>query len=177
MEYQITEVSDVPMWSRVDLTTAKPTAFFAEGGGINNKTSITTPNKIDNLKDFDIRRIEVSLQATDKQPLETADLAKIALLQRNYWAQLYTNDTRRSWFAHMGSLLAYPLQVAAAGAAAYNPVDVVKGAMNINVDKGLVIKGGDAFQFLLTSEDTADDLTGLTMIVTLWGRLYKTMTV
>lgn len=168
----ITEESDLPMWSRVDLTAAKPIQLFNTGGGPNAITSLTTAGKIDNTKDFDIRRIEFSIQRTDKTPLVTADFSLIGAMLREYWVQLYTNESKRAWMCPLGCLIKYPMQVAAAGASAYNPVDVVNGGTYINVPEGLVIKGGDAFIMNLASEVVATDLTGLTLYTTLWGRLY-----
>lgn len=168
----LTEESDLPMWSRVDLSAAKPIQLFSAGGGPNAITSLTTANKIDQNKDFDIRRIEFSIQRTDKTPLVTADLSLIGALLREYWCQLFTNETKRSWFAPMGGLVKYPMQVAAAGASAYDPVNVVSGGTFINVPEGLVIKGGEAFLMQLTSEVPATDLTGLTLYTVLWGRLF-----
>ncbi len=171
--YQLSEISDLPMWSRVDLGIDKPIQFFNVGGGPNARTSITTEHKIDNNKDFDVRCVEVSVQRTDKKPFTQADFANVAVLQRDYWMQLFTNDTKRAWFCHMGSIMTYPAEIFNGGLSSYVPTDIVKGRMLINVPQGLVIKGGEAFTLQLNSEVPADDLSGLTMLVTLFGSLYR----
>jgi len=170
----LSDVDDIPMWSKKDLALAKPIDFFNQTGGPNEITSLLTANVIDQSKDFDVKRIEVNVFATDNAPLETADIAKIALLQAGFYLQIYTNETKRSWAAPMHALLKAPMQVAAAGASAYNPAWVVNGGCYINMPdgEGLILKGGTAFTCQLSSSQLSLDLTGLSMSVVLWGRRY-----
>lgn len=170
----LSDVDDLPMWSRKTLAAAKPVNFFDEGGGPNEKTSLLTPNLIDQNKDYDVKIIEVNLMRTDKAPLEDTDLAIISKLQAGFYLQLYTNETKRSWAAPMHALLKAPMAVAAAGASAYNPAWIVNGRAVINMPdgEGLVIKGGTGFQCLLNSTQSALDLTGLDMSVVFWGKRY-----
>lgn len=173
---KLVEESDYPMWSRVDLGTAKPVQLFSLGGGPNSATSLTTPNKIDQSADFNIKRIEFTVQTTSGAPFKDADLVLVGTLLREYWAQIYTNQSRRSWMNHLGAMIVPPMAVAAAGASAYDPARVVNGGCFINVEDGLVIKGGEAFIMTLNCETPATDLTGLTLLTVLWGKLRNVST-
>lgn len=170
----LSDVDDIPMWSKKALTTTKPLNFFDEIGGPNEKTSLQTANMIDKNKDFDVKRIEVNVMATDNAPLELADVAKIAILQAAFYIQIFTNEARRAYAVPIHAMLKAPLQVAAAGASAYNPAWVVNGGAYINMPdgEGLVLKGGEAFTCQLSSTDLALDLTGISMSIVLWGRRY-----
>lgn len=170
----LSDVDDLPMWSKKDLTTVKPLSFFDDIGGPNEKTSLQTANMIDKNKDFDVKRIEVNVMATDNAPLELADVAKIAILQAGFFIQIFTNEARRAYAVPLHALLKAPFQVAAAGASAYNPAWVVNGGANINMPdgEGLVLKGGEAFTCQLSSSVLALDLTGISMSIVLWGRRY-----
>ena len=170
----LSDIDDLPMWSVKALAAAKPVNFFDQTGGPNELTSLITANMIDRNKDFDVKRIEVNIWATDQAPLETADLAKLSLLMAGFYLQIYTNEARRAWACPMNALLKFPMQVAAAGASAYNPAFIVSGGANINMPagEGLVLKGGEAFTCQLSSSVAATDLTGLTMSVVLWGIRY-----
>lgn len=175
--YILSDVDDIPMWSKKTLTTVKPLNFFDTAGGPNELTSLLTPNMIDKNKDFDVKRLEVNVMATDKAPLELADVAKLAILQAGFYLTIFTNEARRSYAVPMHALLKAPLQVAAAGASAYNPNWIVSGGAYINMPdgEGLVFKGGEAFVCQLNSSEIALDLSGLDMSVVFWGRRYALM--
>lgn len=163
---------DLPMWSKENLTAAKPVLFFNQNGGPNSVTSISTAQKIDQNADFTIKRIETNILKTDKTAIVAADLDKIALLLNEWFLQLFVNQNDRVWYAAMSNLIQYPMLVAAAGASAYDPVHVVNGGTFLN--EPVTIKGGEAFQMSLNSDVAASDLTGLRMEVVLWGMLDKT---
>lgn len=173
-KFILADVQDIPMWSKKALTAVKPTNFFDEIGGPNEKTSLLTANMIDKNKDFDVKRIEVNVMATDNAPLELADVNKLAILQAGFFIQIYTNEANRAYAVPLHAMLKAPLLVAAAGASAYNPAWVVNGGAYINMPdgEGLVLKGGEAFTCQLSSTDLALDLTGLSMSIVLWGRRY-----
>lgn len=170
----LSDIDDIPMWSKKTLTAVKPQNFFDVGGGPNENTSLLTPNMIDQTKDFDVKRIEVNVMRTSKAPLDAAALVLIALAVSDYFIQFFTNETKRSWNAPIHALIRAPMQVAAAGAMAYNPAWIQNGGSNINMPdgQGLIVKGGTGFQLLLNSSVAASDLLGLDMSIVLWGRRY-----
>lgn len=170
----LSDIDDIPMWSKKTLTAVKPQNFFDVGGGPNESTSLLTPNMIDQTKDFDVKRIEINFMRTSKAPLDAAALVLIALAVSDYFVQFFTNETKRSWNAPVHAIIRAPMQVAAAGAMAYNPAWIQNGGANINMPdgQGLIVKGGTGFQVLLNSSVAASDLSGLDMSVVLWGRRY-----
>jgi len=173
-KFILADVDDLPMWSKKTLTTVKPLDFFDTIGGPNEKTSLLTANMIDKNKDFDVKRIEVNVMTTAATPFALAEVNKLAILQAQYYLQIYTNEARRAYSVPMHAILKSPFLVAAAGASAYNPAWVVNGGAYINMPdgEGLVLKGGEAFTCQLSSTVLAADLTGLDMSVVLWGRRY-----
>lgn len=178
--FTLTDEDDLPMWSTKTLTTVKPLNFFDVGGGPNELTSLATPFLIDMTKDFDVRRIEVNFMASDKAPLEAADVALISKAVHDYYLTLKINESKFAWWAPLSALVKFPMAVAAAGASAYNPAWIVNGGANINPSADgrgtLIIKGGVAFQLQLSSSVNAQDLTGLDMNIALWGKRYALVT-
>ena len=174
----LSDIDDIPMWSKKTLTAVKPQNFFNAGGGPNENTSLLTPNMIDQTKDFDVKRIEINVMRTAKTPLNDAALVLIALAVSDYFVQFFTNETKRSWTAPIHAVIRAPMQIAAAGAMAYNPAWIQNGGANINMPdgQGLIVKGGTGFQVLLNSSVAASDLTGLDMSIVLWGRRYALVT-
>lgn len=176
---KLSDIDDIPMWSAKDLTALTTQSFFDEGAGPNERTSLLTPNKIDNNKDYDVKIIEMFIMKTDKTPMVDTDLAKIAGLNTDWYLEVDTNEVRRSWYCPIGAILRYPMAVAAAGASAYNPMAIVAGSITINmpVGEGLILKGDQAFAVRLNTKAAApSNPTGLRMLINFRGRRYALVT-
>lgn len=173
----ISDVDDIPMWSGKDLSAASTINFFDSTGvpGPNENTSLQSSGLIDQNKDYDVKRIEFYVMKASGGAMTDAELAQLSALIRERYVMIYTNESSRKWNAPMASILRYPLAVAAAGASAYNPVDILSGFMSINmpVGLGLVIKGGTTFTVELSTKAAAPtSLALLRMLIVLRGRRY-----
>jgi len=178
MGLQLADEDDLPMWSTKTLTTVKPLNFFDTGGGPDQNTSLVQPNVIDQNKDYDVRRVELNVMTTAKTAFTTTEMAIVAKLIRDYYVTIKVNESKFSWWAPVSALLNFPTLLAAA--ATYNPEGVLSGGANINPRSDgrglLILKGGQAFQFQLSSSVVAQDLTGLDLNVCLWGKRYALIT-
>lgn len=161
---------DLPQWSNKAGTTAGPIDFFSDGGGPNATTSLQTQYKIDNNSDFWVKRIEINYYVVAGTAFSDTTLTLLAKFLNECWFEFYTNQQDRTWFAHARTVTQTPMLVAAAGASAYDPVNVINGGANMNVP--VKIAGGQAFSFLGQRRTTTDYST-LGVQIVFWGFLDK----
>jgi len=154
-------------YSKVNLSAATQFRFFTVSDPPSRiNTNVDTSQQIDANSDFLMHKMDFSVMRLDGAPVDSLAFAQIGLLVRNTILQITLNSVNVVYTTALASIMTAPIAVAAAGASAYNPTNVLKATVEFPVK--LLIRGGQNFAVELLNP-LASSLVLLTAQVDAYG--------
>jgi len=162
------------IFSRVVLNASTSFRFFNETDTPSIFGNIDAPSKIDENSLFEVEKVNLYVMRSNGAPANAATLAIVSAMISDTFFQIKQNTTTEIISFHTGTVLAYPMEVAAAGAAAYNPAAIFTGSFTMDIL--WKIYGGQNISVVMQNP-TAVDLTGIDLIVELEGNIDRSQNV
>lgn len=162
------------IYSRVDLDTSSSFRFFNESETPSKFGNIDAPSKIDENSLFECEKVNLYVLRSNGAAVDSVFLGLLTqLILETFW-QIKQNTTTEIISYHTGTILTYPMAVAAAGASAYNPAAILTGSFTMDII--WKIFGGQNINVTLQNPDGID-FTGVTLICELEGNIDRAQNV
>lgn len=162
------------IYSRVDLTADSIFRFFNEQNTPSKFGNIDSPSKFDQNANVEVHRVNLFVIRTDGTAVDKTTLAKVAaLIESTFWTFKQNTINEIISFATAAVLVA-PMDVAAAGASAYNPLAILSGSFEFDII--WKIAGGQTINISMLNPE-AVDLTGISVLMELEGVIDRSQSV